>query len=77
MQGRLRSCVYSFPEARPVVGEVTVGTEDLGWTGCGCFPRASHTPSESSIAEVGVFPGRAIPQARVPFRPDDHSPDGE
>ena len=38
--------------------------------------RASHTPGESSLAEVGAFPGRAIPRARVPFRPDDHSPDG-
>ena len=31
----------------------------------------SHTPGESSLAEVGAFPGRAIPRARVPFRPDD------
>ena len=81
-QGRLRSRVGSFPEARPVLGEVTetlcaAGTEDLGWTGCECFPWASHTPGESSSAEVGAFPGRAIPRARVPFRPDDHSSDGE
>ena len=25
---------------------------------------------------VGAFPGRAIPRARVPFRPDDNSQDG-
>ena len=67
---------------RPVLGEVTetlcaAGTEDLRWTGCGCFSRASHTPGESTLAEVGAFPGRAIPRARVPFRPDDHSPDVE
>ena len=55
----LRSRVGSFPEARPVLGEVTetlcaAGTEDLGGP------------------DVGAFPGRAIPRARVPFRPDDH-----
>ena len=81
MQGRLISCVGSFSEARPVLGEVTetlcvVETENLGWTGYGCFPRASHTSGESSLAEVGVFPGRAIPRSRVPFRSDEHSPDG-
>ena len=79
-QGRLRSRVGSFPEARPVLGEVTetlcaAGTEDLRWGGCGCFPRASHTPGESPFVcrgvVVGAFPGRDIPRARVPFRPDD------
>ena len=76
MQGRLRSRVGSFSKARPVLGEVAetlcaTGTEDLGWGRCGCFPRASHTLGESSLAEVGAFPRRAIPRARVPFRPDD------
>ena len=47
-------CVGSFPEARPVLGEVTetlcaAGTEQFGRTGS------------------GAFPGRAIPRARVPF----------
>ena len=61
---------------RPVLGEVAetlcaAGTEDLRWGGCGCFPRASHTPGESPLAEVGAFPGRVIPRARGPFMPDD------
>ena len=51
------------------------GTEDLWWGGCGCFPRASHTPGESPFVDrgavVGAFPGRYIPWARVPFRPDN------
>ena len=29
------------------------------------------------LSGSGAFPGRAIPRARLPFRPDDHSPDGE
>ena len=37
--------------------------------GCGCFPRASHTPGESPFvcrgAVVGAFPGRAIPRVRA------------
>ena len=79
-QGRPRSRVGSFPEVRPVLGEFTetlcaAGTEDLRWGGCGCFPRASHTPGEIPFvcrgAVVGAFPGRDIPRARVPFRPDD------
>ena len=51
-QGRLRSPVGRFPEARPVLGEVTetlcaAGTEDLGGP------------------DVGAFPGRAKPRVRV------------
>ena len=81
-QGRHRSRVGSFPEARPVLGEVTktlcaAGTEDLGRTGCGCFPQSRHTPGESAFAEVGAFPGRDIPRARVPFRLDSYSVDEE
>ena len=42
--------------------------------GCGCFPGASHTTGESPFvcrgAVVDAFPGRDIPRARVPFRPD-------
>ena len=69
-QGRLRSRVGSFPEARPVLGEGTetlcaAGTQDLRWGGCGCFPRASHTPGESPFVDrgavVGAFPGETYP----------------
>ena len=54
-------------------GETYPGRECL--CGSGCFPRARHTPGESAFAEVGAFPGRDIPQARVPFRLDRYSPD--
>ena len=40
--------------ARPVLGEVTEP----------CVPRGRRTSGEP---EVGAFPGRTIPQARVPF----------
>ena len=30
---------------------------------------------ECLLAEVGAFPGRDIPQARVPFGIDSYSPD--
>ena len=33
-----------------------------------CAPRGQRT---SVRPEVGVFPGQAMPRARVPFRPDD------
>ena len=42
-----------------------------GGANVGAFPQASHTPGESSLAEVGAFPERAIPRARVPFRTDN------
>ena len=76
-QGRHCSRVGSFPEARPVLGEVTetmcaAGTSE---TRCGFFPRASHTPGESAFAEVGAFPGWDTPRVRVPFRLDRYSPD--
>ena len=51
-------------------GQRTSGGPDVG-----AFP-GRDTLGESSLAEVGAFPGRAIPRARVPFKPDDHSPDG-
>ena len=66
-QGRHRSRVGSFPEARPVLGEVTetlcaAGTEDFEQTGCGCFPRARHTPGESAFWRKWVLsPGETYP----------------
>ena len=76
-RGRHRSRVGSFPEVRPVLGEVTetlcaAGTEDLGRTGCGCFPRArvplrkwvlspgETYPGESAFYARQLFPGRGL-----------------
>ena len=66
-QGRHRSRVGSFPEARLVLGEVTetmctAGTKDFGRTGSGCFPRARHTPGESAFWRKWVLsPGETYP----------------
>ena len=65
-----RSRVGSFPEARPVLGEIAetlcaAGTEDLRWGGCGCFPRARHTRARAPLCAEGrlwvLSPGEPYP----------------